>query len=216
MFCGQCGTPNADSATFCANCGAKLNGTPGVASIHHSAVLQTKNYRKIGIIAVAVIAIIAIVLVLVLTGGRGYKATVDKFIAASFEVDAEAIVDLMPDEVIDYALKDAGYDTDDRSMLIQKANDTLQDTVDRIERSVGSDWTVSHEIEDVEDVTGTDLDALKQEYENLGVKISAAKTVPVNLTVTVGSNSDSTYTKISVIKVGRSWYLDMLSMDSIF
>lgn len=216
MFCGKCGVKNADDATFCTGCGAKLNG--GQTSPKATTVVASSNdkNRKVGIIAVAVIAIVVIGIIIALFGGRGYKATVEKFVNAQFDADAEAIFELIPEKMIDYALEEEGYDDDELDEFIEEANEELQDQLDYIERYLGEDWDVTYTILSTEDLTGDDLDDLKDDYEDIDIKVSAAKTVEVELTVKAGETETSNSLDVSVIKIGRSWYLDLESMGSIF
>lgn len=216
MFCGKCGTKNADGATFCTGCGAKLNGEQTAKSGTSIAVNPNDKNRKVGIIAVAVVAVIISGLIIALFGGRSYKATVEKFVNAQFDADAEAIVELIPEKMIVYALEEEGYDDDEIDKLIDEANEELQDQLDYIDKYLGEGWTVSYKILDVEDVTGDDLDDLKDDYEDIDIKVAAAKTVEVELTVKAGETESSNSLDISVIKVGRSWYLDMENMGSVF
>lgn len=213
MFCGKCGAKNADGAAFCSACGAKLNGGHETKRSSSIAVNTNNQNRKVGIIAVTVVAIAVIGLVIALVGGRGYRATVEKFVNATFAADAEAIVELIPESIIDYGLEEDGYDEDE---LIEAFNEELQDQLDYIERYLGEDWTVSHKILTVEDITGDDLDDLKDEYKDIDIKVSAAKPVEVELTVKAGETETSNSIDISLIKVGRSWYLDLETMADIF
>lgn len=216
MFCGKCGTKNDDDATFCTGCGAKLNGAQVVKNSTPVAVNPNDKNRKVGMIAVAVIAVIVIALIISLFGGRSYKATVEKFVNAQFDADAEAIFELIPEKMIAYGLEEEGYDDDELDEFIEEANEELQDQLDYIERYLGKDWTVSYEILTVEDVTGDDLDDLKDDYKDIDIKVSAAKTVEVELTVKAGETETSNSLDVSLIKVGRSWYLDLESMGGIF
>lgn len=216
MFCGKCGVKNADNATFCAGCGAKLNGGQTVKNSKPVVINSNDKNRKVGMIAVAVIAVIVIALIISLFGGRSYKSTVKKFVNAQFNADAEAILELIPEKMITYALEEEGYDDDERDEFIEEGNEELQDQLDDIESYLGEDWTVSHEILTVEDVTGDELNDLKDDYEDIDIKVSAAKTVEVELTVKAGETETSNSLDISVIKVGRSWYLDLESMGGIF
>lgn len=216
MFCGKCGTKNADDAQFCTGCGAKLNGEQLVKNSTTVAVNSNDKNRKVGMIAVAVIAVVVIALIIALFGGRSYKATVEKFVNAQFDADAEAIFELIPEKMITYVLEEEGYDDDELDEFIEEGNEELQDQLDDIERYLGEDWTVSHEILTVEDVTGDELDDLKDDYEDIDIKVSAAKTVEVELTVKAGETETSDSLDISLIKVGRSWYLDLQSMGGIF
>lgn len=216
MFCGKCGNKNADDTMFCAYCGAKLEGTQATTSSTSAAADTNDKNRKVGIIAVGVVAVVAIGLIIGLLGGRSYKATVEKYVDATFDGDARAIFKLIPNKMIDYALEKDGYDKDDLEEFIEDANKGLQDQLDPIERYLGKGWTVSHEILNVKDVTDGDWEDLKENYKEMDIKISAAKTVEVKITVKAGETESSNSMNISVIKVGRSWYLDLERMRSIF
>ena len=207
MFCGKCGAQNADNTKFCKNCGAKLkNGAPAT---------NDKN-RKVGMIAVAVAVVVVIILGVVLFGGRSYKATVEKYVDAQFDANAEAIFDLMPKKMIDYALEEEGHDSDDLDDLIEDANENIQDYLDTMDEYLGEDWKVSYEIIDTEDIKGDDLDEIKDSYEDADVEVSAAKEVELEITVKADEKEQSFSMDISLIKVGRSWYLDVMSMENLF
>ena len=216
MFCGKCGVKNADDATFCTGCGAKLNG--GQMGKNNTPVVANSNdkNRKVGMVAVIVIVVIVIVLIITLFGGRNYKTVIKNFVNAQFDADAGAIFELIPEQMVSYALEEEGYDDDELDEFIEEINEELQDQLDYIERYLGDGWDVSYEILLVEDVTGDDLDDLKEDYEDIDIKVSAAKTVEVELTVKAGETETSNSLDVSVIKIGRSWYLDLESMGGIF
>lgn len=216
MFCGKCGAKNADNVEFCTNCGAKLNkGTVPKTTVAAVTNQNDKN-RKVGMIAVGVAAVAVVILGIFLFGGRSYKATIEKFVDAQFDANAEAIFDLMPAKMIDYALEQDGYDSDDLDDLIDDANEDLQDQLDSLDRYLGEEWKVTYEIVDEENVKGDDLDDIKDAYEDADVKVSAAKNIEIELTVTADETESSNSLDVSVIKVGRSWYLDVMSMGNLF
>ena len=216
MFCGKCGAQNADSAEFCTNCGAKLKKNAPTTAATVSVPNQNDKNRKVGMIAVAVAVVVVIILGVVLFGGRSYKATVEKFVDAQFDANAEAIFDLMPEKMIDYALEQDGYDSDDLDDLIDDANETLQDQLDSLDSYLGEGWEISYEILDTEDIKGDDLDDIKDAYEDADVKVSASKDVEIEITVKADETESSNSLDVSMIKVGRSWYLDVMSMGNLF
>lgn len=216
MFCGKCGSKNTDDAEFCTNCGAKLNKTTQSKVSAVSITGQNEKNRKVGMIAVAVAAVLVVLLGVFLFGGRSYKATIEKFVDAQFDADAKAIFDLMPEKMIDYALEQDGYDSDDLNDLIDDTSEDLQDQLDSLDSYLGEGWKVTYEIVDEEDVKGDDLDDIKDAYEDADVKVSAAKNVELELTVTADETESSNSLDVSVIKVGRSWYLDVMSMGNLF
>lgn len=216
MFCGKCGTKNEDNVEFCTNCGVRLNKKIVPKSTAVPVANQNDKNRKVGIIAVAIAAVIVVILGVNLFGGRSYKATIEKFVDAQFDANAEAIFDLMPQKMIDYALEEDGYDSDDLDYLIDELNEELQDQLDSLDSYLGEGWKITYEILDDEDVKGEDLDDIKDAYEDADVKVSAAKSVEVELTVTSDETESSNSLDVSLIKVGRSWYLDAMSMGNLF
>lgn len=216
MFCGKCGTKNDDNVEFCTNCGAKLNRAAPRRTRAMSAASQNDKNRKVGMIAVAVAAVIVVILGVFLFGGRGYKATIEKFVDAQFDADAEAIFELLPEKMIDYALEQDGYDSDELDELVDEMNEDLQDQLDSLDDYLGEGWSISYKILEDEDVKGDDLDDIKDAYEDADVKVSAAKSVEVEITVKADETESSNSLDISLIKVGRSWYLDIMSMGGLF
>lgn len=213
MFCGKCGAQNADQAVFCKNCGSQLQAGQVSSSVVSDVCVNKKN-QKIGVIAVAAIVVAAIIVAIVLFGGRSYKKTVNSFFDATFEADAEKIVDLMPKGVIDYALEEADMDMDDMVDMIQEE---LEDQIDSLNNYLGDDWSVSHKILSVEDVSAKKLRDIQENYEEeMDTKVSAAKNVEVEMTVKGTDLETSNTMEISVVKVGRSWYLDIATLGSLW
>ena len=170
-------------------------------------------------IAVAIVAVVVIILGVVFFGGRSYKATVDKFVDAYVDANIEAILDLTPKKIIDYLREEYEADPDildghdDMAdlidHLISDANEHLQHSLNR---SMGKDWRFSYEITEAEDINGDVLDLITDLYEDAGVEISAAKIVTIVLTGKVDETELSNSLDILLIKVGRSWYLEFLSI----
>lgn len=216
MFCGKCGAQTADNAEFCTNCGAKLKKNAPTTAETVSVPNQNDKNRKVGMIAVAVAVVVIIILGVVLFGGRSYKATVKKYVDAQFDANAEAVFDLMPEKMIDYMLEQDEKDPDDLDDMIDDLNETLQDQLDYLDRSLGEGWKISYEIIDTEDIKGDDLDDIKDAYEDADVKVSAAKDVEIEITVKADETESSNSLDVSLVKVGRSWYIDVMSMGNLF
>lgn len=216
MFCGKCGAKNEDHVAFCANCGAKLNGASSTSTVTLSTPSQNHQNRRVGIIAIAVVAVAVVLLGVFLFGGRSYKSTVEKYIDYQFDGNAEGIINLMPDKMLDYAMEQDGYAPSDLDEAIADMNDELQDQLDTLDSYFEEGWDISYKITDTEDVKGDDLDGIKDSYADADVKVSAAKSVEVELTITSGETESSNSMYIDLVKVGRSWYLDVASMGNLF
>ena len=201
MLCKKCGTENPDGAKYCSKCGKALNEKS-----------TAKKNREKGIV-LALCVIVAVVLLVYTLGGRSYKKTIDTFVTSQFAVDAQSIVELLPEKVLDKELEETGYS---KTELVDEANDSLKKQVDSLDQSLGDDWKLSYKMTNVEDVTDDDLDDLKSNYEDINVKVSAAKTVEVEFTLKGDETEVSNSLEISVIKVDRSWYLDLYTMGNLF
>lgn len=201
MLCKKCGTENPDGARYCSKCGKALN--------EKAAVKKGSEKEK----SIALCVVVAIILLVYTLGGRSYKKTIDTFVTSQFAVDAQSIIELLPEKVVDKALEETGYN---KTELVNEANDSLRKQVDYLDQSLGDDWKLSYEMTNVEDVTGDDLDDLKSNYEDINVKVSAAKTVEVEFTLKGDETEVSNSLEVSVIKVDRSWYLDLYTMGNLF
>lgn len=212
--CGKCQSPFVNNSTFCGKCGAPRS--EGVA-----APVTTLNFKLLA-------AVIAVVLLIGFTcsfflGRQGYKKVIDIYFKASFTDDADRILDILPDEVIEYALEEEGYDRNEyregRKELQKYIEETLSEAQDYLDRYLGRNWDVSYEIESVEHIKGKDLREIREMYDDEGIDldISEAMSVELQITVTASSIDDVTqYIDIPMIKVGNSWYVDALSMGGFF
>lgn len=209
MFCGKCGKENLDNAMFCSNCGGKLNNQNLAGSEFVLPVNPNNKNQKVGIIAIIVAVIIAIIIVIALFGGRGYKATVKKFINAQFEGDADAIIDIIPDEMVEYIIEE---EYDDEDEMLEELEEEIEYYLDEIEEQFGKNWKFSYEIVDTDDVKGDDLEDLQDEYEDVGIEVSAAKEVEIKIEFESKDLDTSNNLDIGLIKVGRSWYIDFESV----
>ena len=201
MLCKKCGTENPDGAKYCSKCGKALNEKS-----------TAKKNREKGIV-LALCVIVAVVLLVYTLGGRSYKKTIDTFVTSQFAVDAQSIVELLPEKVLDKELEETGYS---KTELVEETNDSLKKQVDYIDQYLGDDWKLSYKMTNVEDVTGDDLNDLKSNYEDINVKVSAAKTVEVEFTLKGDETEISNSLEVSVIKVDRSWYLDLYTIGNLF
>ena len=83
------------------------------------------------------------------------------------------------------------------------------------------DIKISYEIAETETLKGDDLADIKDLYkDDIGLKVSAAKQIEVEMTVHIDEDTEFTNSlDVDLVKVGRSWYLDIPTMgglDSMF
>lgn len=214
MFCGACGAKNPDGAAFCQSCGAPLRemqaeAVPQGGSAADSIQSSQRN-KMIGIAAVAVAAIVVVFLAFNLLGGRGYESTVTKFLDASLDGDAETIISLLPDEMVDQAMEELGYHPSDRDEAVEELNAALQSAAGSLKEALGDNLKVSYNVVSAEDLSASKLLELRQSYSVYDIDVDGAKEVDVEMTVTATAlDLSGTYTlTVPVVQVGRSWYLD--------
>lgn len=216
MFCGHCGAKNEDGAIFCASCGARLSGmdqTSNVISMPETAQQKKKN-TKIGIIFSVVV-----LLILVLAGGslinaQSYKKTVKQFYKAAFATDAKKVMKLLPKKMIEEEMKNSDYDSYDD--MIDDMQDSLDGATDVIETTYGKKWKGSYKILDVEDIEGSELRDIKEDYEDYDLKIKKAKKVDVKIKIKGDGKENSTTSDVVVIKIGMKWYLDIQNSNYLY
>ena len=214
MFCGACGAKNPDGAAFCQSCGAPLRemqaeAVPQEGSAADSIQSSQRN-KMIGIAAVAAAAIVVVFLAFNLLGGRSYESTVTKFLDASLDGDAETIISLLPDEMVDQALEELGYHPSDRDEAVEELNAALQSAAGSLKEALGDNLKVSYNVVSAEDLSASKLLELRQSYSVYDIDVDGAKEVDVEMTVTATAlDLSGTYTlTVPVVQVGRSWYLD--------
>ncbi len=234
MFCGNCGTKNEDHAMFCQNCGARLDGggnqnlnqnqqwqeqpiQPGSNFAYQSEIsapisapvaTPQKKAGKLKIVVPAVAVVVVVFLLFSLLGGRGgYKKAVENLIEGSLNRDAKKILSVIPDAYMDYA-------EIDKKEAISDIQDELDDM--DIYDLLGDNVDIDYKIGDAEDVEGDDLQDIKDDCKEYGVKVSAAKSVDVKFTVKTDLGTNSQTVSIPVIKVGRKWYVNVDELSGWF
>ncbi len=219
MFCTHCGKENDYDAVYCIECGHEMIEASSKKINFKMPDIKIKNKKAV----TAVAAVVLLVLVgSFVFGGRSYKKTIDMLVKyGNSELDVKLVFDkLIPSKVIDYALEDAGQSRSDYRKEVKKINEELQRNVEQIEDQYDVKWKnckVTYEITDTETLKGDDLADIKELYkEDIGLKVSGAKQVEIEVTLHLDDDTEITNSKdIDLIKVGKSWYLDIATMGGI-
>ena len=225
MFCPKCGAQNADGSRFCGKCGEPMNSgnsgsnlpavTRSAGKSASSVVTDVMAFLKANVKLVGIVAgaLAAILLFSLLFGGRGYKKTVNKFMDSLLDMDAKGMVAMLPDEVMEAALAEEGYTKKDKKILIAQLQEELDYGMSYM--SMMGDLKMKYKIVVAENVSGEDLAYQKQNYAEIGAKVSAAKEVEVELSVKVLGMTETETVELVVVKFGRSWYIDIESMGDL-
>lgn len=120
------------------------------------------------------------------------------------------MISLLPDQMIDYLIDEEGFTS--KKEVTEYIQDMLDEQFSSFEELGVSmkDVKMSYEIEEEEDLRGDDWREVRDEMkEEAGIEIDAAKEIKLKLHVEyLGKENDSNIT-LSLVKIGRSWYVMM-------
>ncbi len=207
MFCRNCGTQNQDGAGFCCSCGAPLS-SGGPAGGGAAAKAKNINVKLIGIVA-AVVVVLFVAFKLLFGGGGGPEKSATKFVDSIFKGDGKAIVNMLPDKVIEEIMDEEDMT---KKEMIEELNDHLEDKKDDMDDRYDK-WSVKCKVLDTEDFSKRELRNLADWYEDsYDIDVKAAKTVSVKATLKADGETDSNTMDIVMVKIGSKWYVDYNSV----
>ena len=135
---------------------------------------------------------------------------------------------VVPEEMVNEALRESGYDSLDDMMAASLTDDAIGNVVDELFSGFDEDLrdqnlleqgltnvTVSYEILGAEDVTGYELDSIREIWAEMNVEVSAAKNANIAIKVT-DNNSGETVIEdtqsLPLARIGGSWMVDLPAM----
>lgn len=201
-YCTNCGN-ELHGEKFCTKCGMKTGIDVAPAAVTPLTVKKEKKFLG-KFIAILVVLGIVITGFMLLTS-RSYEGLVKDYVKATINGDAEKIVSLMPDSLVDYIAEEE-YDGDKKEMIYD-IEDEFDDMVEQLE-DYGVDLkTISYEILEVEEMDEDKIDDLCDEYRRAELKIKEGKELKVELKIPMDGQERTNSIYIDVVKIGRSWYL---------
>lgn len=236
MYCIKCGAENENNARFCVECGAKLQN---VHMGRENAVTEKKvteklpymnkmeevtkksqkeSRRKIKIVPIIILLVLVAAVVVFpkfIMSGRAEKKIIKEFVKAEMTGDAEKIIDILPEGVLEIAKTEGGMSRNELAEVMRKQFDSVIGT---LESTYGEDWKYSYKINSIKKVSQEDLEDIKDMYSNdleLELDISEAKTAEVEINVSGNQIENSNTLDVSLIKVGGTWYLDFASLAAL-
>lgn len=146
------------------------------------------------------IVIIGVVLFIVFSC-RGYKKTVDQFLAASLDADARGMISLTPKEYISYGIKTGVIES--RRELIADTKEVALASKRERDSAYGKGWEYDYEITDTCRYNADELDMYKY-YNDYIESARAAMEVDVVLTI---EDSETLYITLLLLRIGSKWYV---------
>lgn len=178
--------------------------------------IKTKFPIKVNKYAI-IVGVLLLIIIISLSARRTYNEVFDKYIEASMNFDAGAMVDLLHESYIDTKIE-RGLITD-KSTLIhnqQYTYDCFQKKVESLCEETGGKY--EYEITLIEDCKMTEGDFYRLSIllgEN-AKKVKAAKRVIIDFNVRSGEQVIPIYTDhyFFFIKIGQNWYLGEMPQSS--
>ena len=211
MYCTKCGKQISDDSQFCCYCGARQ--TPIVnnntANKKTKIKIPLKNKKIIiGIIA----AVLACMIIVPIVKGRSIENTIDLFMEAINDMDAEKMIDTMSEDHVNYLInKTSGG----RAEYIKEGNQYLLELKKGLLSEAGGgysldDISLDYEIVSVRDCTQEEIDKLNETLQEENIDpVNNVKQVTISLTLKAGTSEIKSYNNIDMqmMKVKNKWYL---------
>lgn len=180
---------------------------------------KKKTGLIVGICAGGAVVVAAIVLVILwLTGVFGGsnaspKAVAERYVSAltqSDGVDGQALLDLMPDRLVQELIADGEYSSEaELADDMESATGSISEGLAYMESyGVSYQFTVGEGTP----VSNSTLSDIQDAYQEYGMNVTAAQDVEINFTYSLGEHQESQTETIPVVQIDGSWYLDMYSM----
>lgn len=165
-FCSNCSAASADDAQVCSLCGAPFAPAPVETAAptkkNPIAGIKLNNVKKAEIMKYAKFAIpvVAVILVLIIIFGAivpnaGYKGTINKFLNAVEDQNAEKFLELYN-----------SYRFDSVNNADEWVEDELDEWLEEREYTYGENIKLSFKIEDCDKLTEDRLDDIQDSYDN--------------------------------------------------
>ena len=215
MYCTKCGKQISDDSQFCCYCGARQapivnNNTPiNTANKKTKIKIPLKNKKIIiGIIA----AVLACMIIAPIVKGRSIENTIDLFIEAINDMDAEKMLDTMSEDQVNYVInKTSGG----RAEYIKEGNQYLLELKKGLQSEAGGgysldDISLDYEIVSVRDCTQEEIDKLNETLQEENIDpVNNVKQITISLTLKAGTSEVKSYNDIvmQMIKVKNKWCL---------
>lgn len=215
MYCTKCGKQISDDSQFCCYCGARQipivnNNTPiNTANKKTKIKIPLKNKK---IIIGIIVVVLACVIIRPMVKGRSIENTIDLFMEAINDMDAEKMIDTMSEDHVNYLInKTSGG----RAEYIKEGNQYLLELKKGLLSEAGGgysldDISLDYEIVSVRDCTEEEIDKLNETLQEENIDpVNNVKQVTISLTLKAGTSEVKSYNDIDMqmMKVKNKWCL---------
>lgn len=235
--CKNCGSVFEDDANFCTQCGSNelvsneapqqeapqqetpqqetpqqetpennyYAPAPEVKKFDFKALLKKK--ALLGAIAGALVVVILLAIFIPMIF-KGYKKAIDNYIDVSINGKVNKIEKLAPKEYWEYLEDEEEVDIDE---LIDELEEEWEDQEEYIEEQYGKRIKATYKVTKKKEVSKKVLkgiaEAIEDEYDIDSKKVKKVYDLKVKVTIKGSEDEDTNSAKLSVAKIGGSWYV---------
>ncbi|MDO5808036.1 MAG: hypothetical protein Q4P26_06515 [Lachnospiraceae bacterium] len=172
-----------------------------------------RNMKPVPVVVTVLLVLAVVLLGKMLFSGGQEKKLIKNFVKAEMEGNAKTLINMLPDEVIRVAEKDGM----DKEELTDQMDEMLQSVQGSLKSMLGEDWNYSYKIQKMEKMSQEEIQEKEKDYadEECELDIKEGRTVTVELTIKGKDIENSQEIDIGIIKVGKKWYLDAMSLSDL-
>lgn len=151
------------------------------------------------------------------SGFDSYEEVLDQCMTSIMDADLSGLFLTVPEEVLEAELEGSGYSSDELDEYLSDYNDTLDTAWSYLDTFLGS-WTLTYNIVAEYEITGSELEDIRETYSEYGIDVESAVYAEVELVVTseeyeVEGLLDLDTIGFYFIETDGLWYLDIYSID---
>lgn len=206
MFCKKCGAKIEGAAKFCPKCGEPVSRNEQESTFPNR--IKNNILRHKASYLVIVILVVCMMFLLRSCESNSYTSPLNAMFSGIENKDIEEILKALPDAVVDKVEEESGMD-------IRKAAEAMGDKA--FESVIGDalSYSIDYKINKEETLSLTEINHLKDKIEKemkVTLDIDEAKMLSITTIVTKDGDKDYDDKTITVIKLGRKWYLNPLDL----
>lgn len=206
-YCRNCGQSIDENASICPNCNAQTNPTPVKKENTLVETVKKLNLKNIGILLGGLIVLVLIVVLIASIFGGGYKKAVNNYIDATFFAKEKAVKSLIPDYLWDELEEEYDVEPDD---VINIYEDDAELNMDEAKKLYGRNIKISYKIDDTDDVDEDELDRIKDELKEYGIKkkdVKKAIEADIEFYIKGKEDEDREEHEFILVKIKGKWYV---------
>ena len=126
-------------------------------------------------------------------------------------VDGQAILDLLPDQLVNEAIAEGSFSSErEMAESLEYAAGTVAESLQYLE-----DYGISYEytVGQGTPVSESELSSVQDAYQEYNINVGAAQTVEVVFTLSYQGETMEETIEVPVVQIGGSWYLDSYSLS---